>query len=147
MALIVPGLMQSMWNNKVEWAASWGGKTFDYVDYTIRSSKSTWPGAKGQLQEGCCITRYSRMSSWQHQREELQAGHRIDLIALGHKLFGITPEIWGKFQVLSRVTQDLGLFNLQLSLRKQLRCECNGEPAVCTRDLLGGVGLGGWLEG
>lgn len=87
------------------------------------------------------------MSSWQHQREELQAGHRIDLIALGHKLFGITPEIWGKFQVLSRVTQDLGLFNLQLSLRKQLRCECNGEPAVCTRDLLGGVGLGGWLEG
>lgn len=135
--------MQSVWNNKVEWADSWGGKTFDYVDYTIRSSKSMWLGAKRQLSEGYYISRYSRMSSWRHQRKEFQPGHRIDLIALGHKLFGITPEIWGKFQVLRWVTQDLGLLNLQLSLRKQLKCEWSGEPAVCTRDLLGGVGLEG----
>lgn len=31
---------------------------------------------------------------------------RIDLIALGHRLFGITLEFEGKFQVLIQVTQD-----------------------------------------
>ncbi|KAK2119760.1 hypothetical protein P7K49_001146, partial [Saguinus oedipus] len=65
----------------------------------------------------CLVCSHQLDTIWSHGTTELsiamQSQHRTGRTPQTerHKLFGITPEIEGKFQVLIQVTQDVQLLN------------------------------------